>query len=124
MKRAMWGLLGVLALLWSLFGWMLHALAGSGSAAVVTLTRWLDLEPASTQWVADGLGLAGDVAQWLVVLVWLLGMAVLGLVGWFSARAAVLADDVTKQVSRMAVTNDRVHSGPIIEGQAHDKTLS
>jgi hypothetical protein len=124
MKRAMLVLLGTSALFWSLLAWALHAIAGSGSAAVVTVTRWLSLEPASTQWIADGLLLAGGVAQWLVVVIWLLGLGVLGLVGRFSARVGAVHDSLSKQASDMAVTNGRVHSGPIIEGQAHDKTLS
>lgn len=113
MKGAIWGLFGFLAALWSLFAWALHGLAGSGSAAVVTLSRWLDIEPASTQWLADGLAMAGGLAQVLVILAWLFGMAVLGLFGWMGGRAVDSVEDAGAELQRSA----RVRGGgPVVEG--------
>jgi hypothetical protein len=114
MKGAIWGLFGFLAALWSLLAWLLHGLAGSGSAAVVTLSRWLDIEPASTQWLADGLAMAGGLAQVLVVLAWLVGMGMLGLFGWMGSRAVDGVEDMGLELQRSAQVRG---AGPVIEGE-------
>jgi hypothetical protein len=124
MKQIMWGLLGVAAILWSLLGWFLHALAGSGSAAVVTVTRWLELDPASTQWIADTLALAGGIAQWLVILIWLMGLGLLGALGWLGGRAGDAMEDFSKADSGVDVTTNRPPRGQTIDGSIRDKTLS
>ena len=59
--------------------WLLHGIAGAGSAAVVSLSKWMGIDPSQTQWIADGLAAAGWLAQAVVILIWLLGMGVLGL---------------------------------------------
>ncbi len=119
MKSALWAVLGFVALFWSLLAWAFHSLAASGGAAVVTVTRWLDIEPSTTQWIADGLALAGGVAQWLVVLVWLVGIGVLALLGWLVSQTAV-------PMATFPGGNASEHSslGPVIEGQVRDRTLS
>lgn len=114
MKGAIWGLFGFLAALWSLLAWLLHGIAGSGSAAVVTLSRWLDIEPASTQWLADGLAMAGGLAQVLVILAWLVGMGLLGLFGWMGSRAVDGVEDVGLELQRSAQVRG---TGPVIEGE-------
>jgi len=114
MKGAIWGLFGFLAALWSLLAWVLHGVAGSGSAAVVTVSRWLDVEPANTQWLADGLAMAGGFAQALVVVAWLVGMAVLGLFGWMGSRAVDSVEDVGLELQRSAQVRGR---GPVVDGE-------
>lgn len=117
MKRAAWGLLGLAALLWSGLAWGLHALAGAGSAAVVRITRWLELEPESTQWLADGLAIAGDLAQMLVLIGWAIGLAALGAVGWLVGRAAEGAQTGPR---------DRPGRprGPVIDGEIRDRHIA
>jgi hypothetical protein len=114
MKGAVWGLFGFLAALWSLLAWLLHGIAGSGSAAVVTVSRWLDIEPSSTQWLADGLAMAGGLAQALVILAWLIGMAVLGLFGWMGSRAVDGVEDAGRELQRSAQVRG---GGPVVEGE-------
>jgi hypothetical protein len=114
MKGAVWGLFGFLAALWSLLAWLLHGIAGSGSAAVVTVSRWLDIEPSSTQWLADGLAMAGGLAQALVILAWLIGMAVLGLFGWMGSRAVDGVEDAGRELQRSVQVRG---GGPVVEGE-------
>lgn len=87
MKAALWTVLGVVGLIWSALAFLVHSLAGAGGSAVVAVTRWLGIDPSTTQWLADGLAMAGDVAQWLVVFGWALGVGVLGFVGWVVGQA-------------------------------------
>jgi uncharacterized membrane protein YhaH (DUF805 family) len=117
MKGALWTVLGVLGLIWSALAWFLYSLAGAGGAAVVGVTRWLDIDPSSTQWLADGLSLAGGVAQWLVGLAWVLGVIVLVMIGRLAARAnaAVL------QASRHA---EMAYGEPALEGELRYKKVS
>lgn len=117
MKRAAWGLLGLAALLWSGLAWGLHALAGAGSAAVVRITRWLELEPESTQWLADGLAMAGDLAQMLVLIGWAIGLAALGSVGWLIGRAAEGAETALRDRGGRP-------RGPVIDGEIHDRHIA
>ncbi|WP_199555509.1 hypothetical protein [Sandaracinobacteroides hominis] len=120
MKNLIWAVLGVLGLAWSGLAWLLHGLAGAGGPLVVTLTRWFDLEPSSTQWLADGLSMAGGLAQWLVVAVWLLGAVVLLLIGWMSGRAIDSAEEAARQVNR-----ERGYgAGPVLEGEFRSKTVT
>ena len=120
MKTLLWILVGLGALAWSLLAWLLYAIAGSGGAAVVSLTRWLEIDPASTQWIADTLSLAGGIAQWLVVLMWLLGMAVLGVVGWLGGQAAGAATAASRDAMRRAGAG----VGPVIDGQVSEKSVA
>lgn len=70
-------LLVLLGLLWTGILALLFALAGAAGTVVVRVTRWLDFEPTTTQWLADGLAAAGTVAQWLFAIVWAAGIAAL-----------------------------------------------
>lgn len=83
----------LLGLMWTLVLGALFLLAGAGSVVVVQVTRWLDLEPASTQWLADGLDAAGAIARWLFAIVWALGVAMLVAVGRLLARVRPPAPD-------------------------------
>lgn len=117
MKGALWGILGVFGLIWSALAWFFYSLAGAGGAAVVGVTRWLEIEPSTTQWLADGLSMAGGVAQWLVVLGWLLGMIVLVAI----ARLAARAETAVRTASRHA---EMAYGGPALEGELRYKKVS
>jgi hypothetical protein len=65
------------ALLWSLIALGLGQVLADGGASLVAFGRWLELEPASTQWVTDSLAEAGRPARGLVLLIWGLGLLVL-----------------------------------------------
>lgn len=120
MKRTMWGLLGGLGLIWSALGWMLYGIAGSGGPAVMAVTRWLDMEPARTQWLADGLAAAGGLAQGLVIAGWLLGLAVLGLIGWMGGRAGAEVAESGRRIERERAMRE----GAVLEGEVRQKSVS
>ncbi|QMW23614.1 hypothetical protein [Sandaracinobacteroides saxicola] len=86
MRKLLWIALGIGGLLWSGLAWLFYWLAGSGQAAVNSLTRFFELNPASTQWLADTLAVAGPAMQVVVVALWLVGMALLLLLGWLVPR--------------------------------------
>lgn len=113
MKGLIWTVLGVLGLAWSALAWLAHGLAGAGGPAVVTLTRWFDLEPSSTQWLADALSVAGGLAQWLVIAVWLMGAILLVLMGWMGGRAIDSAEETSRQINRQR----GYAAGPVLEGE-------
>lgn len=75
MRRPLAALLLAFAVGWSALLWFLVANAGQAAPAVVTLTRWLELEPQSTQWLADALAQAGTALRWLLGAVWIIGLA-------------------------------------------------
>lgn len=114
MKAAIWGFFALLAALWSLLAWLLHGVAGAGSAAVVKLSKWMGIDPSQTQWLADGLGAAGWLAQGVVVLLWLIGMGVLGLFGVMGARAISGAEELGEELRRSAEVRG---GGPVVEGE-------
>ncbi|MBS3960698.1 MAG: hypothetical protein KGZ61_02515 [Sandarakinorhabdus sp.] len=120
MKGLLWTVVAVAGAAWTGLGWLLHSLAGSGGAAVVSVTRWLQLEPASTQWIADGLSLAGGIAQWLVILVWLIGAGALGLLAWIGSKAV---DGSTAATSRFPLSGGNGRA-QVIDGQVRDKKVS
>ena len=119
MKKAMWVVLGFVALLWTSIAWLLHSIAGSGEAAVMTLTRWLQIEPASTIWLASILAASGGPTQVLVWIGWAFGMAGLGLVAWFGTRVA----DEAAAVSR-GIAGGGAGAEPAVEGQIRSRTVS
>ena len=121
MKRLVWTLVGLAALVWSGLSWGLHALAGAGSPAVVRLTRWLEMEPESTQWLADGLAMAGGLAQVLVLIGWAIGMAALAGVGWLAARAA---DEVAATGAAAGRRRAGSARGPVIDGEVRDRHIA
>ncbi|MFN7398890.1 MAG: hypothetical protein ACK5SX_07470 [Sandaracinobacter sp.] len=114
MKAAVWSFFGFLAALWSLLAWLLHGIAGSGSAAVVSVSRWLSIDPSRTQWIADGLAAAGWLAQALVVLLWLMGMALLLLFGWLGSRAAEGVGELGEEMRRSPAVRG---GGEVVEGE-------
>jgi len=120
MKGLLWSVVAVAGLAWTGLAWLLHSIAGSGGAAVVGVTRWLDLEPASTQWIADGLSMAGGIAQWLVVLVWLIGAGVLGLLMWVGGRAM----DSAAAAKPLRPFSQGVDKATVIDGEVHHKKVS
>ena len=119
MRRLMWVLLGLAALIWTAIAWLLHSIAGSGEAAVVTITRWLQIEPASTIWLANILAAIGGPTQVLVWIGWAIGMAGLALVAWFGSRVA----DEAAAVSRGLAAGERMRLEPAVEGQIRSKTV-
>lgn len=114
MKAAIWGFFGLLAALWSLLAWLLHGLAGAGSAAVVSVSRWMGIDPSQTQWIADGLGAAGWLAQAVVILIWVIGMGVLGLFGLIGSRAVAGMEEIGDELRRDAQVRG---GGPVVEGE-------
>lgn len=92
MRPLAWILGAGAAALWSGFGWLLYRLAGAGGGAVVAVTRWLEIEPSATQWLADGLDMAGGILQAIVVLLWLAGILLLAAVFWLLGRVTGVAD--------------------------------
>jgi hypothetical protein len=75
----------VATLLWSLLVLGLSRLLADGGASVVAITRWLELDPATTQWFADALAEAGSPGRGLMVLIWATGMGVLTFLVWLAA---------------------------------------
>lgn len=114
MKAAIWGFFALLAGFWSLLAWLLHGIAGAGSAAVVSLSKWMGIDPSQTQWIADGLAAAGWLAQAVVILIWLLGMGVLGLFGVMGSRAVSGMEEIGEELRRGA---DVRGGGPVVEGE-------
>jgi hypothetical protein len=114
MKAAIWGFFGLMAAMWSLLAWLLHGIAGAGSAAVVSLSKWMGIDPSQTQWIADGLAAAGWLAQAVVILIWLLGMGVLGLFGVMGSRAVSGMEEIGEELRRGA---DVRGGGPVVEGE-------
>ncbi|MCG2839361.1 hypothetical protein L6Q21_00020 [Sandaracinobacter sp. RS1-74] len=117
MRQVLWVVLAVLGLIWSALAWLFYSLAGAGGAAVVRVTRWFDADPSTTQWLADGLSLAGGLAQWLVVAGWLLGLAVLGLVAWLVNRAE-------KAVQQSNPYAEMAYREPALDGEIRFKKVS
>ena len=120
MKGFVWSVAAVVGLAWTGLAWLLHSLAGTGGAAVVSISRWLDIDPDSTQWIADTLALAGGIAQWLVLIVWLIGAAVVLMLGWLGGRAI---DGARFETGGMHESELHGRS-TIIDGQVHDKKVS
>jgi hypothetical protein len=114
MKAAIWGFFGLLAGLWSLLAWLLHGLAGAGSAAVVQISKWMGIDPSQTQWIADGLGAAGWLAQGVVILIWVIGMAVLGLFAVMGSRAVSGMEEIGEELRRDAQVRGQ---GVVVEGE-------
>lgn len=77
----------LLGLAWTAVLATLFALAGKGGAIVVRVSRWLDIEPATTQWLADGLDSAGPAARWLFAIVWAAGVAALAAISHSLSRS-------------------------------------
>lgn len=67
----------VAAVLWSLVAFGLFHLLADGGALLVALTRWLELDPAATQWFADSLSEAGSPGAGLALTIWGAGLVVL-----------------------------------------------
>ena len=114
MKGLVWGLFGFLALLWSAFAWLLYALAGAGGAVVTHVTRWLEIDLATTQWLADGLALAGGMAQVLVIIVWLMGMGLILMFAWMGSQAAAGAQQLGEELQRDPAVRG---TGTVLDGE-------
>jgi hypothetical protein len=71
---------------WSLACFGLYRLLAAGSPAVFAVTRWLEIEPDSTQWLADGLAEAAPLAAGIAITVWLVGAAGIALAAWLVGR--------------------------------------
>lgn len=75
----------VLALVWSLIAFGLFRFLADGGASLVAITRWLELEPATTQWFADSLAAAGTPGRGLSLAIWAGGVLVIAAVAWLTA---------------------------------------
>jgi hypothetical protein len=73
-----------LAIGWSLIAWGLYRLLADGGATLVAITRWLELEPATTQWFADSLAAAGSPGRGLMLAIWAAGLLVLAGLAWLA----------------------------------------
>ncbi len=117
MKQIIWAVLAVVGLFWSGFAWLVWALAGAGGRTVVTVSGWFDIDPSATQWLADGLELAGGIAQWLVVLVWVLGVIALVIAGWLAGRAQ-------EAIVETSLREEILYREPAIDGEIRSRTVS
>ena len=120
MKGLVWGLFGFLALLWSGFAWLLYALAGAGGAVVTHVTRWLEIDLATTQWLADGLALAGGMAQVLVIIVWLMGMGLILMFAWMGSQAAAGAQMLGEELQRDPAVRG---TGTVLDGEVVEERV-
>lgn len=123
MRPLAWGCFGMLALGWSALAWLLHAAAGTGSVAVVRVSHWLDIDPASTQWIADTMAFAGGVAQWFILLVWAIGLGVLVVLAMLASKTIGSVNDLAQQAEntrwgRIQPDNDT------ISGEITDKRIT
>lgn len=75
----------VAGLVWTAVAFGLYLLLADGGASLVAITRWLDLEPATTQWFADTLALADLPARGLVLIIWSAGLALILWLAWLAA---------------------------------------
>ena len=120
MKGLVWGLFGVLAALWTLFAWLLHALAGAGGAVVTNVTRWLQIDLATTQWLADGMALAGGMAQVLVIIVWLMGMGLILMFAWMGSQAVNNARVLGEELQRDPAVRG---TGTVLDGEVVEERV-
>jgi hypothetical protein len=74
----------VAAALWSLIVLGLSRLLADGGASVVAITRWLELDPSTTQWFADSLAEADSPGRGLMFLIWATGVGVLAFLLWLA----------------------------------------
>ncbi len=110
------GCLTLLAVaLWSGLTWLAWTIAGAGEASVVTISRWLGLNPSSTQWIAEAFALAGGIAQGLIALVWVAGLGVIALLAWAGSQLPALANDHQPHNGRQP--------GRVIDGHVTDRTV-
>ena len=109
----------LVAALWTGLNWLVWWVAGSGEAAVTTLSRWLGVSPASTQWIGELFALAGGVAQWLIALVWLAGMGVIGVMAWLGTMAAT----AELPPARGSGSATGASAGPVIEGEVKERSI-
>lgn len=124
MKRALWGLLAFLGALWSLLAWAIWEMAGAGSRVVNWFTKLFQLEPASTQWLADAVQMAGGLAQILVAIFWLMGVGVLFVIGWAAGRTASGMREISQNLERELERERMMRTpGNTVEGQIVEKTV-
>lgn len=110
MSRLIWVLLLLAGLFWTGLAWLLHSIAGAGSAAVVKVSNWLSIDPANTQWLADLLNIAGTPIQIIVWIAWAVGVAVLCFTGFVLNRATTEAERAAEAMQRM-----RRERGPVMD---------
>ena len=120
MKGLVWGLFGLLAALWSLFAWLLHGIAGAGGAAVTTVSRWLEIDLARTQWLADGLAMAGGLAQGLVIIFWLMGMGLILMFAWMGSQAVNNARALGEELQRDPAVRG---GGEVLDGEVIEERV-
>lgn len=118
-----WTITGIGGLIWSGFCWFLWTAAGAGSAAALGLARLLQIDPLRVAWLADILDSVGGVAQVLVVLAWLIGMATLLLMGWAGARTARMAGAALNE-ARMAAGDPAAGRLPAVEGEVRSRIVT
>lgn len=123
MPIAIWVLVTFAGLVWSLFCWFLWAMAGAGSAAALGLARLLQIDPLSVAWLADVLDSVGGVAQVLVVIFWMIGMAILMTMAWLGARAARMAGEAMNE-ARMAAGDPAAGRTPAVEGEISARVVT
>lgn len=105
----------VAGLLWSGLHWLLWSVAGAGGNAVLRLAAFMNVDPLRVTWLAETLDAVGTVAQWLVALIWLIGMIVLALVTSLGMRATSNAEAMIRE-ARMAAGDPSAGHSPAVEG--------
>lgn len=127
MRKALWLVLAIIGLLWTMLCWFLATLLASGGQAVTTITRWLGGDVASTQWLADILATVGGTAEIFVWIAWAIGTGALLVVGYLGAR---LSTEATRAAERIAQAQrgysdpDLMRKGQIFEGEIQSRDIS
>lgn len=119
MMRIVWIVFAILGLAWTGLAVLLHDVAGSGAAAVVTISRWLQMEPSSTQWLADILHTAGGAVQLVVWLIWAVGIAGLVTIGRTIRRVQTEALNMADELERAQA----MRRGPTIDGEVQARHM-
>lgn len=122
MARPIFFLSLIAGLLWSLFNWFLWALAGAGGGAVIGMANFLGIDPLSLTWLSETLNAVGSVAQFLVALIWLIGVAILVFISWLGGKAASNAEAAIHE-ARIRSGDPSVGRSPAVEGVVESRTV-
>lgn len=79
-----------LAICWSLLAWGLYALVSFAGNGIARNVDWASNNPETVEWLFWGAGLLTSVGLAGIVMVWLAGLAVLGLLMFLIGRRVKL----------------------------------
>ncbi|MFM7253899.1 MAG: hypothetical protein ACKO27_12655 [Ilumatobacteraceae bacterium] len=86
MKTLIWCGTVVLAAIWSLIAWMVHALVGMAGGVIESTTGIIPVDPVLAEWAAWLASAGTGVGEWLVVALWAIGSLVLLVLGFVATR--------------------------------------